>query len=62
MSKRKDSNSKVQARIENMIFKKVKKEKLCDGSLYKPTQPIIFDLEGITYISPDFYSEESKST
>lgn len=60
MSKRMDSNSKVQARIENVIFRKVKKDIFRDGSLYKPTQPIIIDTEGKTYISPDFYSEKSK--
>ena len=60
MSKKVDSNSEVQARMEKVIFKKVKKEKLFDGSLYKPTQPIIIDSEGLTYIIPDFYSKESK--
>lgn len=60
MSKNVDSNSKVQARMEKVIFEKIKKDKLCVRSLYKPTQPIIIDSEGITYISPDFYSEKSK--
>lgn len=60
MFKNVDSNSKVQARMEKVIFEKIKKDELCDRSLYKPTQPIIIDSEELTYIKSILYSEESK--
>ena len=53
-----DSKSDVQAEIEAIMLRKIKKE-LCDDTIVKPDS-LPLDTSGTVYISPDFYSEENK--
>jgi len=53
-----DSKSDVQAEIEAIMLRKIKKE-LCDDTIVKPDS-LPLDTGGTVYISPDFYSEENK--